>query len=71
MSKKHVLNEYAKIFSNTNLTPDEQNEEATNKFMNEESGFSRAQLLDLLRELEKLANRKLPEIELWIEINSL
>lgn len=71
MNRQTILKEYEAIFNNPTLTPDEQDSEATDKFCKEEQGFTRANQLDLLAQIEKVAGRNIDGIRLWIELQKL
>lgn len=68
MSRNSTIASYKKIFSDPQLSPVQQDRAALSLFMQQESGYSRANQLDLLHEIEKIAGRKLEDIHLWIEL---
>lgn len=68
MSRKTVIEEYKAIFSDSSLTPEEQNSKAYQKFCDEEKGFSPANQLSLLAQIEKVADRNFDDIRLWIKL---
>lgn len=68
MSRNSTIASYKKIFSNPQVPPAQQDANALSLFMQQESDYSRANQLDLLHEIEKIAGRKLEAIQLWIEL---